>query len=169
MARLIVRDFMTTQPVTIGAAQTLAAAHRLMREHEIRHLPVLSAGKVVGLVSMRDLHLVETFGDADPDSVPVEDAMTAEPYCVSPLAHLENVARQMAEHKFGSAVVCDHERVVGMFTTVDALRALATVLGDGATDEATDREPRSHARKSGPRAAGSTSTTTSSKARAVRS
>lgn len=169
MARLIVRDFMTTQPVTIGAAQTLAAAHRLMRDHEIRHLPVLSAGKIVGLVSLRDLHLVETFGDADPESVPVEDAMTAEPYCVSPLAHLETVARQMAEHKFGSAIVVDRDRVVGMFTTVDALRALATVLGAGPAAEAPEQSGKAPVRKSAPRPTGRTPTTTSSKAGAVRS
>jgi acetoin utilization protein AcuB len=52
---LTVERFMTRSPLTIGQDQPLAAAHRMMREHRVRHLPVLDGGMLVGVVSQRDL------------------------------------------------------------------------------------------------------------------
>lgn len=119
-----VGQFMTRTPYTIDHDEPLARAHELMRAHRIRHLPVLLDGKLLGLVSIRDLHLIETLRDVDPSEVPVEDAMGEEPYTVSPEEPLDVVATIMADHKIGSAVVVDAGRVQGIFTTVDALRAL---------------------------------------------
>jgi acetoin utilization protein AcuB len=122
---MTIRDYMTRGAHSIGPKQPLAVAHRIMRENHIRHLPVLAAGKLVGVVTDRDLHLVETLRDVDPETVPVEDAMTEEPYFVGPDAHLETVARTMAEHKYGCAVILYKGKLLGVFTTTDALRALA--------------------------------------------
>ena len=122
---MTIRDYMTKGAHSIGPKQTLAVAHRIMRENHIRHLPVLDAGRLVGVVSDRDLHLVETLDDVNPETVPVEDAMTEQPYAVGPDAHLGAVARTMAEHKYGCAVVLYKGKLLGVFTTVDALRALA--------------------------------------------
>jgi acetoin utilization protein AcuB len=128
MPRYTVDRFMTADPVTISSDRTLAEAHRLMREKQIRHLPVVDAGKLVGVVSQRDLYLLETLKGVNPDEERVEEAMTAEPYAIARDAALEEVATVMAENKYGSAVVVDRGTVVGLFTTVDALRALASVL-----------------------------------------
>lgn len=117
--------FMTSSPHSIGRDQSLAAAHRLMREHRIRHLPVLEGGKLVGIISDRDLHLAETLKDVDAERVPVEDAMTPTPYAVAPTTPVAEVAREMAEQKIGSAVVMEGRKIVGVFTVTDALRALA--------------------------------------------
>jgi acetoin utilization protein AcuB len=125
-SRAVIRDFMTASPHTIGADQTLARAHAVMRDNTIRHLPVLHGGKLVGIITDRDIHLVETLSDVEPSLVTVSDAMTASVYAVSPDTQLEEVARTMAEHKYGSAIVMEHYKVVGIFTTVDACRALAT-------------------------------------------
>ncbi len=95
-----------------------------MRKHHIRHLPVLDGGKLVGVVSLGDLHLVETLAEVDPAKVRVEEAMSAEPYTVSPDTPVGDVAAEMAEHRYGCAIVVDEQKVVGVFTTVDALRAL---------------------------------------------
>jgi acetoin utilization protein AcuB len=122
---------MTPSPHSIGREQTLAEAHRAMRTHLVRHLPVLSGGKLVGILSERDLHLVETLRDVNPAQVPVEEAMTADVFTVEPTASLEGIAREMAEHKYGSAVVMERGKVIGLFTTVDALRALASLLEGG--------------------------------------
>jgi acetoin utilization protein AcuB len=119
-----IRKFMTATPVTIGRAQTLAAAHAVMRARRVRHLPVLDGGKLVGLVSQGDLHLIETLKDVDPSTVLIDEAMSQPPYAVRPETPLEKVAAAMVRRKVGSAVVVDRGRVVGMFTTVDALRAL---------------------------------------------
>ncbi|HRI71809.1 MAG TPA: CBS domain-containing protein, partial [Polyangium sp.] len=63
--------------------------------------------------------------DVEAAKVRVEDAMTATPYSVKKTARLGDVAHEMAEHRYGSAVVMENEHVIGVFTTVDALRALA--------------------------------------------
>ncbi|MEZ4302401.1 MAG: CBS domain-containing protein [Polyangiaceae bacterium] len=123
-----VDKYMATSPHTIGVDQPLSQAHAIMHRYSIRHLPVLSGGKLVGVLTDRDLHLVESLKDVDPDKVTVEDAMTAEPYTVSPHAALDEVASEMAEHKYGSAVVMDNNHVVGVLTTVDIARALADIL-----------------------------------------
>lgn len=119
---------MTTSPVTVGKDQTLAFAHKVQREHRIRHLPVLDGGRLVGIISDRDLHLVETLKDVDPEKVTVEDAMTPDPFTVSPESSLDEVVAEMANKKFGSAVVIDNNKVVGVFTTIDAMSAFAELL-----------------------------------------
>jgi acetoin utilization protein AcuB len=124
-----VRDFMTLLPHTIGPRQTLEDAHRVMRTHGIRHLPVLYGGKLVGVVSQRDLALIESLPDVQPKDVPVEDAMSTDLFVVAPDAPLAGVAAHMADHKLGSAVVVEQDRVIGLFTATDACRALARVLG----------------------------------------
>jgi acetoin utilization protein AcuB len=128
MPRQTVDRYMTVNPVAIASDRTLAEAHRLMREKGIRHLPVVDGGRLVGLVSQRDLYLLETLQGVNRDEERVEEAMTAQPFTVPPDAALEDVARAMAEHRYGSAVVVDGGTVVGLFTTTDALRALSAVL-----------------------------------------
>jgi acetoin utilization protein AcuB len=119
---------MTRAPRTIQPGCSLAEAHALMRAHRIRHLPVLEDGKLVGMVSQRDLAVIESLPDVNPAEVPVEDAMTEDVFVVTPTTHLADVATDMAERKRGSAVVMQGGRVVGVFTVTDACRALADLL-----------------------------------------
>jgi acetoin utilization protein AcuB len=123
-----IQKYMTTSPHTIGEDQPMALAHRMMREHRVRHLPVLRGAKIVGVVSDRDLHMVETLDNVDPRQVRVSEAMTQDPYLVSPEAPLDEVVSAMAHNKYGSAIVTQHEKVVGIFTTVDVCRAFADLL-----------------------------------------
>ena len=120
--------YMTPSPYSIGQEQKLAQAHKLMRTHAIRHLPVLHGGKLVGVLSDRDLHLIESLRDVDPEGVLVEEAMSPTVYTVPPKAPLDEVVREMAHHKYGCAVVEENGKVVGVFTTVDAMRAFADLL-----------------------------------------
>jgi CBS domain-containing protein len=129
MSRHTVQDYMSVAPVVVASDRTLAEAHRLMRERSIRHLPVVDHGRLVGVVSQRDLYLLETLKGVDPGTELVREAMAPEPYAVAPDAPLDEVAAEMAERKYGSAVVVDRGAVIGLFTTVDALRALAAVVG----------------------------------------
>ena len=119
-----IRHFMSHPVHVIGAQQPLGEAHRQMNELGVRHLPVRSGGKLVGLVSQRDLHLIETLRDVNPEEVPVEEAMSQDVLTVEPDAPLQQVVHEMAERKLGSALVVEGHDVVGIFTTVDALRAL---------------------------------------------
>jgi acetoin utilization protein AcuB len=124
-------EWMTRSPHSIGAEQTLARAGSIMKDHAIRHLPVLHGGRLVGMVTDRDVHFVETMRDVAPNLVTVADAMTSSVYAVSPETPLGDVAREMATHKYGSAVAMNGSKVVGIFTTVDACNALAALLREG--------------------------------------
>ena len=125
---LTVQQFMTPSPHTINHDQALSVASRVMRDHDIRHLPVLQDGRLVGIVSQRDLHLIAGLKHVDPDVVTVSQAMSAEVYTVGPRASVRDIASEMATQKYGSAVVMQDNRVVGVFTTVDALRVLYGLL-----------------------------------------
>lgn len=123
-----IQKYMTVTPHSIGGEQTLATASKMMREHEVRHLPVLHGGKLLGVLTDRDLKFVETFRDVDPMTLTVQEAMTESPYTVHPETPLDEVATTMASKKYGSAIVVQNNKVVGIFTTVDACRALSELL-----------------------------------------
>ena len=122
-----IEQYMTRAPHTIGHDQTLATAHRLMRANDIRHLPVLDRGRLVGIVSQRDLHLLETLKGVDQDEVTVAEAMTADVLSAEPSLSLHDAAEQMAHRRAGCLVVTRADRVVGIFTAIDALSALVAL------------------------------------------
>jgi acetoin utilization protein AcuB len=124
----LVSRYMTPASHTIEPADSLPSALMLMHTHRIRHLPVTRSGKLVGVLSMRDTSLVTTFAQAPPAAVKVEDVMVREPYVVTPQTPLVEMIRAMAERRIGSAIVIEDERVVGVFTTIDALRTFAEFL-----------------------------------------
>lgn len=126
-----VRQFMSVSPLTIGRDQPLARAHEVMRSHRIRHLPVLDGGKLLGVISQRDLYLVESLKGVEPSTVTVEEAMSQDVYCVAPDTDLREVIAEMIEHKYGCAVVMDSGHVAGVFTTVDAMLTLERLLSTG--------------------------------------
>lgn len=126
-ARLQIRDSMTRSPLTIGSDISIRKAEELMRSHGVRHLPVLYGGRVVGVISDRDVKLAAKFESAG--TLPTEEFMTPDPYLVPVTATLADVVEEMADRKIGSAVVVDESSsVVGIFTAVDALMLLAKYL-----------------------------------------
>ena len=128
-----VSRYMTAKPITIARTATLAEAHRTMRAHGIRHLPVIDeAGNLCGEVSQRDLHLIETLSDVDLETVRVEEAMVERPFIVTGDTALEEVVEIMGEHKYGSAIVMGRDGVEGIFTAVDACNVLAELLHEEA-------------------------------------
>jgi acetoin utilization protein AcuB len=128
MSKSKIRHYMSPSPHTIGADQPLPVADEVLRKHQIRHLPVLRGGKLVGILSARDLQLIYGLPSVQPASVKVEEAMSDRVYTVPPDASLAEVAAEMAAHKYGAALVTEGGRVVGVFTTIDALHALTDVL-----------------------------------------
>ena len=124
-----IRQWMTAAPVTIDRDDTLETAHRLMRRWAIRHLPVVDGDQLVGIVSDRDLSIVETLSSVDPQTENIEEAMTSAPYTVHPDAPVAEVAQEMARTRYGSAVVVENGQILGIFTTIDALNCLAELLG----------------------------------------
>lgn len=126
MTNPTIDHFMTHDPITIERGHPISRARRLMETHHIRHLPVIHAGKLVGIVSQRDLLRVDRIVDLDQGRVPVGEAMTKPAYAVRADAPLRDVADQMAARHCGSVVVVDDEqRVVGLLTAGAGLRALS--------------------------------------------
>ena len=124
--------FMTPFPYSIDIAAPLAEAHAFLRDRHIRHLPVTEDGELAGILTDWDIKLV--FGP-DLDSPPerelsVRDVYQPDSYVVEAGTLLEDVAATMAQRHVGSALVTRGGKLVGIFTTTDACRALARVLRD---------------------------------------
>jgi acetoin utilization protein AcuB len=121
-----VDEYMTPGAHVVAPHEKVARAKTLMRDHSIRHLAVMEDGKLVGVVSDRDLAGAQT--GKSKGGPYVDEAMSSKPYTVASGTLLNAVVRTMAKRKFGSAVVTDHGAIVGVFTTTDALEALCDVL-----------------------------------------
>jgi CBS domain-containing protein len=124
--------FMTPFPYSIEVDAPLADAHRLMRQHGFRHLPVTLGGEIAGILTDRDIKLIlgPDFGSPDERDLKVRDAFVEEPYVVAASTSVGEVARTLAERHIGSAMVTKHGKLVGIFTVTDACRALAQLLGE---------------------------------------
>jgi len=122
--------FMTPFPHSIDIDAPLSQARRMMREGHFRHLPVTSGGDVVGVVTDRDIKLLlgPDFGSPDERELKVRDAYIDKPCVVPASTPVALVARTMAEHHIGSAIVTKNDKLVGIFTITDACRALAEIL-----------------------------------------
>jgi acetoin utilization protein AcuB len=120
-----ITNFMTRTPYSIEPNQPLEDARKLMGRHDVRHLPVLSGGRIVGLLSERDLTYIRTLPGVG-EHLKVKDAMVYDPVLVSEKDTLKEVARKMADTHIGSVLVCDsHNKLAGIFTYTDALKVLA--------------------------------------------
>jgi len=123
-----VSRYMTPAPRTIPPTMTLADAHRLMDDHHVRHLPVVDGAELRGIVSERDLHVLELAGNIDPAKTSVDAAMIKRPFVVTGDTALDEVVDIMGEHKYSSVVILGHAGIEGIFTAVDACRVLAKLL-----------------------------------------
>lgn len=122
-----VQKFMTVMPHSIGEDISIRTAVSMMRENHFRHLPVVQAGQLVGLLTDRDVKLASGF--AGPSDLLVEEVMTQAPYTVLPEAPLDQVVLEMAEHKYGCAIVRQSNgKIVGIFTATDGLRVLGELM-----------------------------------------
>jgi len=124
----LIGKFMTTKPISIEKDCNLLEAAKLMQQNNIRHLPVTYQNKVEGILSESDITLVRGLKDVHIEKMKVYDCYTPNPFTVSPDAPLDKVLEEMAERKYGSVVVVDNQKLVGVFTWVDALIATAELL-----------------------------------------
>jgi acetoin utilization protein AcuB len=136
---MLVRERMTTNPVTITPETSVPEALRLMRERKIRRLPVLdSHGQLVGIVSDKDL-LLASPSPATTLAIweitdllarlKVEKVMTREVITVSEDTPLEDAARLMADRKIGGLPVMRGKTLVGIITETDLFKSLLELLG----------------------------------------
>lgn len=88
---------------------------------------MLFGGRLVGLISDRDVDISLASGEAQRSGL-VSDLMIESVYVAEPNESLAQVVRTMAFRKVGSAVIAVHDKVLGVFTTTDALRLLAETI-----------------------------------------
>jgi signal transduction histidine kinase/ActR/RegA family two-component response regulator len=123
---VLVRQMMTRPVITVTPDSTVADVRRLFDQHRIHHLPVVLNGRLVGMVSERDLRSPGTLNGRP---VAVGGIMTANPITVSPHTRAETAARLLIDHKIGALPVIDGDELAGIVTGDDLLRALVAVLG----------------------------------------
>jgi acetoin utilization protein AcuB len=121
---------MTPFPNMIQASQTVHDALVLMSTQAIRHLPVVSEGRLVGLLTDRDLKLaLAVAGGPDAEeTLHVGDVCNLEAYIVEYDTPIDIVVRHMTEERLGSAMVTRNGRLVGILTTTDVCRHYAELL-----------------------------------------
>jgi CBS domain-containing protein len=127
----IVHDIMMSSPVTLSPDDNLDLANNVISLGRIRHIPIVEAGKLVGLISERDLigaaanrifGLKKKSKSALLKSVPVKEIMRKRLVTVGPEATIKNAARLMADKKVGCVPVVTDGALVGLVTTTDILR-----------------------------------------------
>ncbi|OQW49177.1 MAG: hypothetical protein A4S09_03680 [Proteobacteria bacterium SG_bin7] len=123
MSSVKVNETMTRFPEVAFPGTTVEKAKAAMEKWGIRHLPVVDKNKVIGIVSERDLI-------AQNNAKPLRDLMSTNVYQVHQDQYLVRVIAEMAEKKYGCAIVVDESNeIVGIFTTIDALNLLCRLLG----------------------------------------
>ena len=139
MGRIRVRDIMSEKMVTISESDTLSTVEDIMTLGHVRHMPVVHAGKLVGVVSERDLlrtslsNLTE-FGSEERrlflHAVEIARVMSTPPITIAPDATVEEAARVMADRKIGCLPVLEGDQLLGLLTETDVLRYFAGVSQD---------------------------------------
>ena len=114
-----ISTFMTKNPLSLHPDLSLHLALDNMRKGKFRHIPVLEAGKVYGVLSLTDAELLISLQSKRSDILLVKDACTVHPYTVQSNASVREVCAVMAEKKYGSAIVTESDKLVGIFTWID--------------------------------------------------
>ena len=133
-----VGELMSIELVTLTEDETLALAQRCMARGRIRHLPVVREGRLVGLVTHRDLLAASfsIFAEVEAseqrrvfDTVRVVEAMHRDVVTVSPELSVAKAARILLENKYGCLpVVADDHELLGIVTEADFLRLTVQLL-----------------------------------------
>ncbi len=126
----LIQEFMTLQPQTIEGKENIGVAENMMSKFGIRHLPVTTDGIIVGILSEREVNLATGMDAIDPKQLLVIDVCSEKPYIVHPDTTLREVVGFMAKKHYGSALIMENAKLVGIFTTVDACNALHDLLAE---------------------------------------
>jgi acetoin utilization protein AcuB len=118
---------MSTKPIIIGPEESLIEARRKMDDGNFRRLPVVQNGRLIGIVTDRDLR--QHTGHFEHTRVTA--AMTDELITAVPDMRLDEAADLMVKHKVGGLPVTDGGNLVGIITTTDLLRAFSRTEGEG--------------------------------------
>ncbi|HLF91737.1 MAG TPA: CBS domain-containing protein [Anaerolineales bacterium] len=133
MKEQLVRNWMTPDPITISPSTTLPQAQQIMMEKNIRRLPVVWDGKLVGILTFGDIREAKP-SEANTlsvyelnyllDRLTVKAIMTSNPITVDPDATIGQAANIMLEKKIGGIPVVENGRLVGIITETDLCRLI---------------------------------------------
>jgi len=128
---MLVQDVMQQPARAVAAGTTLSTAYQIMRTHHIRHLPVVENGRVVGIVTDRDLRFATSalHPTPFPADASVEQVMTRNPLTATPRDPVEEAARLMRAHKVGCLPVVEGDTLTGIVTVSDLLDAIIRLTG----------------------------------------
>ena len=138
---MITRDLMTPSPMTVSPQTTIAEVWDLMREMEIRHMPVVENGTLVGMLSDRDLARLDLTSVLAVEGagalrkalgMPVAGVMSSDLIVVEPETEIGDVLDLLVEHKVGALPVVepDSREIVGIRSYIDVLRRLRDMLDE---------------------------------------
>lgn len=122
---MLVGKRMSKEPVTITPEDYLAQAREKMEKGGFRRLPVVEEGRLVGILTDRDLR--QHLGYLERTKVNV--AMTENPITVGPQTTLEQAAELLLKHKIGGLPVVEDNKLVGIITASDVLKAFLEIMG----------------------------------------
>ena len=126
---MMVKDVMTRELITIGPDTPCEKARRLMEDHHIRHLPVVESGRLIGMVSDRDVRSASVHTAAVARQI-----MSQDPLTVRPDTRVEHAGRLMLDARIGSLPVVHGGTLAGIVTYTDLLNAFVHVI-EMATEE----------------------------------
>src|SRR5437016_381147 len=122
----LVRHAMTESPQTARPDMNAADAAALMRQLDVGVIPVVEGGRLIGLVTDRDLAMRVLAERKDPDQVALAEVLTKSPVTISPDAKLAEGLELMSEHKVRRLPVMKGEELVGILSLGDAAIAAAS-------------------------------------------
>lgn len=132
--KMLVKGYMTVNPITVQSDDSVWHALKMLRDHNIRHLPVIQGKRLVGMISDRDIRMVLPSSLAVPEEqdrfhtwgiqVKVGDVMIRKVVTVTAETETERAAQLMVEHRIGCLPVLRGSTLVGIITTIDMLRAM---------------------------------------------
>ena len=125
---MLVSNYMTAAPITIGPDADYGSAFDIMEAKNMHHLPVVdAAGKIVGILTRRDLQLAARHFQEAP--VEVGEVMHTPVSTAKPDTKLSDAAAMMMEQRIGGLpVLDDNNQIIGMVTETDLFRALIDCL-----------------------------------------
>lgn len=126
-----VRDLMTSDPACCRPDDPCAEAATLMREEDCGSIPVVEDGRLVGIVTDRDITIRCVAAGRDAKTTKVSEVMSADPITVTPDTSSDDAARLMAERQVRRLPVVDDGRLVGLIVTAQlARREQASQVGE---------------------------------------
>jgi CBS domain-containing protein len=118
-----VRDVMTSNPTTCEPTATLVDAAKVMAREDVGPVPIVEGGKLVGLVTDRDIIIRAVAEGRDVTSTTVQDVASKDLVTVTADEHLDRALQLMAQHQVRRIPVVDGDRVVGIVSQADVARA----------------------------------------------